>query len=158
MSKPVRTSYARLAAAILVPLAVLLAVYYAANGDLSSFGGQTLRLTVDAPSKVALSEGTTPVTLKLALTNRSGATVQLGAGDPCKVLRWAVQAPGDVFVQSKGADCTPEATSRPIASGEIIERTESIQLDSKRFQPGVTYTVFVQLYGQSATADFTTER
>lgn len=158
MQQPVRTSYARLAAAILVPLAVLLAVYYAANGDLSSMGGQNLRLTLEAPSDVTLTEDRTPVTLKLSLANRSGGSIQLSASDPCKVLRWVVQAAGDVFVQSRGSECTPEETSRVIASGETIERTETIQLDSRRFQPGVTYTVFVQLYGQSASAEFTTAR
>ncbi len=155
MQRPARTSYVRLTTAMLVPLAALLALYYASGGDLSSLGGQSLRLTVDAPSKVALSARATELPLTLKLTNRTGSTIQLSAADPCKVLRWALQAPGDRFIQSKGNDCQPDETARPIASGEVIERSETIRLDTARLKAGETYTVFVQFYGQDATASFT---
>lgn len=155
MQKPAQPSYARLATAVIVPLVLLLAIFYSTNGDLSSLGAETLRLTAEAtPEETAQADGSTRLAVTLKLTNRTGATIQLSANDPCKVLRWVVQAPEDVFVQSKGADCVPEPTSRPIASGETIERSETIALDTRRYKAGVTYTVFAQFYGQTATADF----
>lgn len=158
MQKPTRPSFARLALAIAVPLIVLLAVYYAANGDLSNLGGRSLRLTAQAPSSVTLAaEGPSTVTIALELTNRSGGPLQLGASDPCKVLRWAVQAPEDVFVQAKGNECGSDEMTRSIASGETIARSETISLDTRRYTAGVTYTVFIQFYGQDARAEFTAE-
>ncbi len=158
MEKPVRPSFARLAIAVAVPLIVLLAVYYAANGDLSNIGGRSLRLSAETPSSVTLAtDGATPVTVTLTLTNRTAGVIQLGASDPCKVLRWVVQAPEDVFVQSKGSECGSDEMTRTIGSGETIERSETISLDTRRYTAGVTYTLFVQFYGQDATAQFTAE-
>lgn len=155
MQKTVRPSYTRLAAAIVVPLSIIVLVYYLTDGKLGDMGGQALRLTVEAPSNVDLNaEGPTPLSLELTLTNRTGETAELSAEDPCKVLRWVVQAPDDVFVQAKGQDCVPDETNRRLASGEVIARAEGIGLDSRRYKPGVTYTVFVQFYGQGATAEF----
>jgi hypothetical protein len=156
MQKPVRTSYTRLAAAIVVPLSLLLAVYYVTDGKLGDIGGDPMRLTAETPSEIALNpDGETAVELKLALTNRTGETIQLTAADGCKVVRWVVQAPGDVFVQSKGPDCVPEEPTRSLGSGETITRTETLLLDSRRYKAGETYTVFVQLWGEETTASFT---
>lgn len=155
MEKPIKPSAGRLVAALFVPLAVLVAGYYAAKGEMGDLGGAALRLTLDVPSDVTIAAGReTPVDLTLALTNRTGQTMTLTASDPCKVLRWVVQSPGDVFVQSKGEECVPESKTREIASGEVIERRETIRLDNKRYKSGVTYTVFVQFYGQEGTARF----
>ena len=139
---------------MLVPLSVLLAVYYALDGDLSSLGGKSLRLTLETPSTIALEGRVTALPLGVALANRSGSSIQLTAADPCKVLRWVVQAPGDAFVQSKGDACQPEEPVRPIASGETITLSETLPLVSTRYKPGVRYTLIVQYYGETATTDF----
>ena len=70
MQKPVRPSFARLAIAIAVPLAVLLAVYYAANGDLVH-ANNAARSTVKDEDKTSAHFKEGENTLLVKLVNRS---------------------------------------------------------------------------------------
>ena len=152
MSKPIRPSAARLAVAVLIPLAVLAAVYYSTGGQI---GGTVLRLTAEMPSEVTLNaEGATSVDVKLALTNRSGKMERLSVADPCKVLRWVVQAPGEATVQSRGDRCASGPAQVDLAAGETLERVETLPLVGSRYTPGVRYTVYIDFYGQLAKAEF----
>ncbi|MFT3808673.1 MAG: hypothetical protein QM698_02020 [Micropepsaceae bacterium] len=145
MSAPVRPSAARLAVAVILPLAVFSAIYYSSGGNL---GGRELRLTAEGPGEVAPAAGPVSVPLTLNLENRSGGAITLSAADPCKVFRWVVQKMDDTSVQSKGNACTPAETSRTIASGETFTHTETITLDGHRLEAGQSYKIIVQLYGQ----------
>ena len=153
MSKPVRPSAARLAIAFILPLAVILAVYYASGGKI---GGDALQLRATTPEDITLaSERTTPLALTVELTNRGGDVQRFSVGDPCKVLRWVIQAPGEATVQSRGDQCLSVPTDVSLASGETLQRSETLMLDNARYTPGVTYTVYVDFYGVVAKTDFT---
>jgi len=155
MAQIPRRSFTRLALALIVPLVVLLVAYQ--YRDKLDFGGDPLRLTAEAPSEIKLAaNGPSALPLKLTLQERTGEIIQLSAADPCKVFRWAVQAPGDVFVQAQGQDCVPEEPQKRLGGGETIARSATLMLDTKRYKPGVTYTVFVQLWGEETTVDFRT--
>ncbi len=157
MSSVPKPSPTRLLAALSVPLAVLIAAYYASKGQMGDLGGAPVRLTLAAPSEVTLRpEGETPIEVTLTLENRTGDAIWLKAADACKALRWAVQAPGDEFVQAKGDACLPEETSRQLEGSGALERKLTIPLDSSRYKLGVTYTLFAQFYGYEATARFET--
>lgn len=155
MSPVPKPSPGRLLAALIIPLGVMLAAYYASKGEMGDLGGPPVRLTIEGPSEVKLNaEGETALDLTLKLQNRTGDTAWLKAADACKALRWAVQAPGDVFVQAKGDACAPEETTRQLAGSAVLERKLTIPLESRRYKPGVAYTVFAQFYGYDATARF----
>ena len=157
MSLQVKPSPGRLLAAIFVPLAVLAAAYYASKGQLGDLGGPPLRLTVRIDGPVALGPGPrTDLVATLTLENRTGDAIALRAADPCRVVRWVVQAPGETFVQSKGDACTPETDAATIDGASTVERREIVPLDTSRYKPGVTYTLVVQFWGQDASAEFET--
>ena len=68
MEPQIKRSPGRLLAAILLPLAVLLAAYYASKGQLGDLGGPPLRLTIRIDGPVALGPG--PRSWCRATTNR----------------------------------------------------------------------------------------
>lgn len=150
MTTPVRPSAARLAIAVILPLAIFSAIYYATGGNI---GGATLRLTIEGPGEIASAAGPIPIDLKVSLENRSGSAISLSATDPCKVFRWVVQKTDDTAVQSKGNACTPAETSRTLASGETLTHAETIVLDGHRLEAGQTYRIIVQLYGMDGMTE-----
>ncbi len=145
MTTPVRPSAARLAIAVVLPLAIFSAIYYSTGGNM---GGASVRLTVEGPGEVAPAAGPIPIDLKVSIENRSGAALTLSAADPCKVFRWVIQKTDDTSVQSKGNACTPAETSRTLGSGETLTHAETIVVDGHRLEAGETYKIIVQLYGQ----------
>lgn len=152
MSQIPRRSFTRLALAIVVPLVILLAVYYGGGLNL---GGDPTRLTAAVPGDVTLdASGTTKLPLKLSLLNRTGETITLRAADPCKVLRWVIQAPGEATIQSKGDACLSGETTVFLASGATVDRNETLPLETVRYVPGTTYTVYIDFYGYVAKAEF----
>jgi hypothetical protein len=157
MSQIPRRSFTRLALAVLVPLTIMLIVWQ--YRDQLDLGGDPVRLTAEIPSRIPLSDaGSTAVDLKLTLLNRTGDTMSLTAAEPCKVLRWVVQAPGEATIQSKGDKCLPGEPSVDLASGDVLTRTETLHLEGSRYTAGVTYTLYVDFYGHLAKAEFVAEK
>ncbi len=114
------------------------------------------QVSIVAPVAVTIdANGETVLEVTVRLHNSSAQPLQLFAGTPCAVFRWAVASADKIVQREPNRLCAQVVAAAVLPAHESIEQQHKITLDNARYRSGDEYLLRYQFWRHDGVHAFT---
>ena len=114
------------------------------------------QVSITAPFETTINaSGETVLHVTVRLHNPTKQSVQLFAGTPCAVFRWAVASADKIVQREPNRLCAQVVAAAVLPAHESIEQQHKITLDNARYRGGDEYLLRYQFWRHDGVHAFT---